>query len=85
MLQKNVAAGILPASEGWLPAARKGCSNGEQPENFPSRFLVDAFSAGLEATAHRQAGCLPPRRRTLHRFPQSPVKTSRIASTARSV
>ena len=50
----HVAEGILPAVEGRHPAARTWC------HQFLRVYCFDAFSAGLEAPALRQAGCLPP-------------------------
>ena len=52
---KYVAAGILPASEGRLPAARRRFQESGTLENFDVTFTVRLFSAGLEATAHGQA------------------------------
>ena len=49
----HVAEGILPAVEGRHPAARTCC------HPFLRVDCLDAFSAGLEAPALRQAGCLP--------------------------
>ena len=49
----SVATGILPAGEGGHPAARNCC--------YPVLRVdcLHALSAGLEAPALRQAGCLP--------------------------
>ena len=49
----RVAEGILPAVEGRHPAVRTCC------HPFLRVDCFDAFSAGLEAPALRQAGCLP--------------------------
>ncbi len=67
--QFDVAAGILPAVEGGILPS--GPTSKAKP---PGK--VHADSAGLEATALRQAGCLPP---------QAIAKIDAVAAAAREV
>ena len=56
-----VASGILPDLEGAHPAARNSRPNYLWRPKVPSgSVLRKVSSAGLEATARRQAGCPPP-------------------------
>ena len=55
-----VASGILPDVEGAHLAARKKATTFSRLSKIPSGLAVrEVFSAGLEATALRQAGCPP--------------------------
>ena len=73
-----VATGILPAVEGRHPDAR------DRYHSFLHVDFLDAISAGLEAPALRQAGCLPLRfrgatsavRRLASRSADIPVRSS---------
>ena len=71
----HVAEGILPAVEGRHPAARTCC------HPFLRVDCFDAFSAGLEAPALRQAGCLP----LLFRGSKRDVLFRRILSVNRTL
>src|SRR5450756_1710085 len=56
----DVASGILPDVEGGIPAARKEPWPYQCLTNIPQRYVLrEVSSAGLEARALRQAGCLP--------------------------
>ncbi len=63
-LTENVAAGILPASEGWLPAARKQAKPGAAVRSHSVLLTSQLRPAGLEATALRQPGWPTPHSQT---------------------
>jgi hypothetical protein len=56
----EVASGILPDVEGAHPAARNWRTHYLRLTKPPMALTVRVSSAGLEATALRQAGCPPP-------------------------